>query len=294
MSDQLFRTLAEFAPVGIFRTDTSGQCLYVNERWCDITGMSVAVTAGLGWTAALHPDDRERVTEEGTQAMRGRRPFQSEYRFQTTEQKIAWVVGQAQAELDQQGNVVGYVGTITDITEHKRAEEVLVRARERLELATRAAGIGVWDWNVPKDELIWDNRMFALYGLKKEDFSGAYDAWFSSVHPDDQAWCNDAIQQALRNEKPYDIEFRIRWPDGTVRIIKADGLVVWDPQGRPLRMTGTNYDITEHKRADEALRASEDRCTTRPRPCILRSRRTAGCSPSIVSERGSSGIRLMN
>ena len=100
--------------------------------------------------------------------------------------------------------------------------------------------------------------MFDLYGVKKEDFDEVYDAWLSGVHPEDRARCDEAVQQALRNEKPYDIEFRIQWPNGVVRNIKADGEIARDADGTPLRMTGTNYDITERKRTEEALRRAHD------------------------------------
>ena len=146
---------------------------------------------------------------------------------------------------------------VRDITERKRVAEEIAQLAERLELATRAAQIGVWDWNILKNELVWDDRMFALYGTEKEDFGGAYVAWLSSVHPDDRVRCDEAIQQALRAGTPYDIDFRIRWPTGVVRVIKASGQVIRDPDGTPLRMTGVNYDITDRKQAEEALRANE-------------------------------------
>lgn len=146
-------------------------------------------------------------------------------------------------------------GIIRDITERKRAAEKVAQLAERLELATSAAKIGVWDWNISKNELVWDDRMFDLYGMKKEDAVVAFDAWLSAVHPEDRARCEEAVQQALRNQNPYDIEFRIQWPNGVVRNIKGDGKIAWDADGTPLRMTGTNYDITERKRAEEALQA---------------------------------------
>ncbi|MEO8048575.1 MAG: PAS domain S-box protein [Nitrospirota bacterium] len=146
---------------------------------------------------------------------------------------------------------------VRDITERKRGAEEIVQLADRLELATRAAQIGVWDWNILKNELVWDDRMFALYGVEKEAFGGAYDAWLSSVHPDDRVRCDEAIQQAVHTGTPYDIDFRIRWPTGLVRVIKASGQVIRDPDGTPLRMTGVNYDITDRKQAEEALEASE-------------------------------------
>lgn len=120
-----FRTLTAIAPVGIFRTDREGACIDVNPTWSKITGLSRETALGQGWVRALHPEDRERVFAVWDEAARHRVPFQSEYRFVTPEGKINWVLGQASAELADQGEVVGYVGTLTDITERRQAEDEL-------------------------------------------------------------------------------------------------------------------------------------------------------------------------
>ena len=146
------------------------------------------------------------------------------------------------------------LAVINDISARKWTEQSVANLAERLDLATRAAHLGIWDWNIPENQLVWDGRMFELYGVKKEDFAGAYEAWLAGVHPDDRARCDEAIRMALRNEKPYDIEFRVQWPDGTIRNIKAAGLVMRDKEGRPLRMTGTTHDITERKQQEMANR----------------------------------------
>lgn len=128
--ERLFRTLAEVAPVGIFRTDAEGQCLYVNDRWCAITGLNSDHAAGGGWISALHPDERERIADGWRAAVQARQPFTAEYRFQRPDRIVTWVVGQAVAEYDECGVMVGYVGTVTDITERKAMEEAL-RDREQ-------------------------------------------------------------------------------------------------------------------------------------------------------------------
>ena len=147
-----------------------------------------------------------------------------------------------------------YEAEIERQTERKKAEEELQRLNERFTLATRSAEIGVWDWDVQQDQLVWDDRMYALYGIRREDFTGAYEAWVKGLHPEDALRGNEEIQKALRSEKEFDTEFRVVWPDGQIRHIKAHALVVRDENGRPLRMTGVNYDITGRKQAEEALR----------------------------------------
>ncbi len=132
------------------------------------------------------------------------------------------------------------------------------RLAETLELATRAASLGVWDWNVVSNHLAWDARMFELYEVSPLQFASQYETWLARVHPEDLAQCDTAIKLALKNEQTYDIEFRIVLSDGSLRDIKADGQVLFDAHGTALRMTGVNYDITERKRTAEEVRRHRD------------------------------------
>ncbi|MEI7644072.1 MAG: PAS domain-containing protein [Chloroflexales bacterium] len=139
-----------------------------------------------------------------------------------------------------------------DIAARKHADATILRLAERLDLATRAAHMGVWDWDIQKNELVWDDRMYELYGVRRENFVGAYEAWLKGLHPDDRA-ASDAISaQARRGECAYDTEFRVVWPDGSIHVMKASGDVFREDDGTPLRMIGDNYDITARKNAEHA------------------------------------------
>ena len=135
----------------------------------------------------------------------------------------------------------------------ERGEEKIETLNSRLSLAVDAAHIGVWDYLVPENRLIWDKQMYALYGVREEDFSGAYEAWQSALHPDDTVRGNEEIDQALRGEKEFDTAFRVVWPTGEVRYLKGNAMVQRDTAGHPLRMIGVNYDITERTRAEELM-----------------------------------------
>jgi PAS domain S-box-containing protein len=138
----------------------------------------------------------------------------------------------------------------------KRTEELKLM-NERFLLATHAARLGVWDWDIQKNELVWDDGMYKLYGIKKDEFAGAYEAWLNGLHPDDRINSEEMSKLARQGEKDYDTEFRVVWPDGSTHYLKAFGQIVRDSDGNPLRMTGINFDITERKLADEATRKSE-------------------------------------
>ncbi|MEX2275854.1 MAG: PAS domain S-box protein [Actinomycetota bacterium] len=120
-----FRALAANVPVGIFQTDASGSCYYVNERWSEISGLRYEQSMGSGWSDALHPDDREAVRREWEESAAAGHDFRQEYRMMTADGMTRWVLGSATPVRDAQGVVTGHLGTISDISEQKRAETYL-------------------------------------------------------------------------------------------------------------------------------------------------------------------------
>lgn len=145
-----------------------------------------------------------------------------------------------------------------EILNRKKAEEEKIALlNERISTATNASLVGIWDWNVEKNELYWDDRMYTLYGLNKDSSTNAFELWFNSLHPDDRAFGQKETELALQGEKDYESEFRIVWPDGSIRHIKAKGEVFRNEKGEPVRMVGVNYDITEQIRKDEKIREKD-------------------------------------
>lgn len=129
-SKAVFESLAKVSPVGIFRTDGRGDFIYVNKRWRQICGQTRNEALREGWLRAVHPADRERIEIEWRSSIRTRRPFKSEYRLEK-DGFITYVLGQALPQF-QQGKVIGYVGTITDITDQKRTEKTLTESEAQL------------------------------------------------------------------------------------------------------------------------------------------------------------------
>lgn len=143
--ESLFHTLSKVAPVGIFRTDPQGRYEYVNEYWCKITGLSLAKAQNDGWKQAIHPEDEDLVNAEWQRTTQSQQRFTKQYRFLNPNGRLHWVVGQAEAERDTFGNVLGYVGTITDISDLKLNEQRLRQAAAVFE-STRE-GVMVTDAN---------------------------------------------------------------------------------------------------------------------------------------------------
>ena len=170
--------------------------------------------------------------------------------------------------LDVQGNPEKIIGSMRNISDRKQAENELVKHREhleelinekteelkqtatRLKLAVHAGGFGVWDYDIVNNIIKWDDQMYELYGLNKSNFGEAYEAWQKGLHPDDRVQGDLEIQMAITGKKEFDTEFRVVWPDGTIRIIKAQAIVQRDDDGNALRMVGTNWDITSIRQAE--------------------------------------------
>ncbi len=167
-SQYQYQVLAEASPVGIFRTDAQGDCVYVNRRWCEITGISFEQTLQSDWGRALHPDDRVQVLAAWQQAVRDGLPFQLEFRFQRPDGTIIWVFGQALLERRNREEVFGYVGTITDITDRKQADQKIREQADLIDIASDA----IFVCDLSNQVIFWNRGAERLYGWTAQEILG--------------------------------------------------------------------------------------------------------------------------
>lgn len=140
------------------------------------------------------------------------------------------------------------------ILERKELTDSLVEHKERLELATSSAGIGVWDWNIESNILKWDERMYQVYGIDKSHFSNAYEAWQKTLHPEDKVKAEHDLELAIQGKVDFDTDFRVIWQDQSIHNIKAYGIVQRNDAGKAVRVIGVNWDITEKKEIENSLK----------------------------------------
>lgn len=171
---------------------------------------------------------------------------------------VNWGIVNAFPEKDDHGQLQRIVVSFMDITHRKEAETTLLQLHERMDLATRAAPLGIWDLNLLTSTLVWDDRMFELYDVDPGDFSGTFDDWKNTLHPDDLPHASLAIEKALTGEKEFDVEFRIWHHDRSLHYLRGFAIVVRNGEGTPVRMTGINIDITDQRVAEETLKESND------------------------------------
>jgi len=154
---------------------------------------------------------------------------------------------------DAAGNILGVSKAARDITERKQAEQKLLRHQQRLELAQRSAGAGLWDWDIVTGQIDWSRELFGLFGLDPDRTAPGFEAWRQAIHPQDQAAAASRIEQAVKDRTQLDNEYRVVLRGERIRWIHALGNTVYGPDQRPLRMSGICLDITERKAAEAEL-----------------------------------------
>jgi PAS domain S-box-containing protein len=259
VSETNFRTLSETIPVAI--TITRGpRVLYVNSAAETITGHNRQELLGLeSYWNVVHPDFRELVRERGVLRERGEAvPSRYEVKLLTKGGAERWV--ELSASYFEFDGAPATLATGIDVTDRKQAMEALRIAQERLELALRGADLGVWDWNVPTGQVTYDERWVQMLGYAACELEPGYRTWETRVHPDDLPRVKGILQAHLDGHTPfYEVEHRLRTKTGEWKWILARGqVVVRDGRGAPLRCTGTHLDLTDRKRAEEAVRQHQE------------------------------------
>jgi len=145
----------------------------------------------------------------------------------------------------------------TTLTEHRRTEETLRASEARLVNAQRIAGIGHWEWSIAKNEITWSDQTYRLFGVEPEAFDVTYQRYLERVHPADRSRVEAATKAALGQQMPFSVDYRILWPDGTVRVVHDEGEVMRDRRGRAVRMAGVIQDVSRRTEAEARIRRSE-------------------------------------
>ena len=250
------RRLIDANIIGISTWDLDGRILDANEAFLQMINYSRedVVSGLLRWTDLTAPEWRDLTFRMQSVARRTGvcQPYEKEY-FRKDGSRVPVLVGSALFD-EQHGQGVSFV---LDLTERKRAEDVLRESEARLERAQRVARVGWWERDFATNKVHLSDEASRIFGIEPVDLPEWHDRWLKSIHPEDRPRAAEAAAAALRGGSRYDVEYRVVRPDGVLRMVHSQGDVTWDDSGRPLRQFGVMQDITELRQAEEALRRSE-------------------------------------
>ncbi len=245
--------------------DFQGRFLHVNQKLCEIVGYTREELLQKTWQEITHPDDLAASLEQFLPLLRGEQPgYSLEKRLVRKDGSLVWIDLAVSLQRDPAGTPTHVFAILQDISERKRLEEELSQANARLELALRGANIGIWENDMPDGDYrhgrmsyvnIWEQL-----GYERPADSASAEAGMDPIHSEDRALVEEAIRSYLAGEtSEFEVEFRGRHKDGSYRWTLARGVAVRDAGGKPIRFVGSTVDITDRKRAEEALRESEER-----------------------------------
>ncbi len=247
-SKLLFENLAQVSPVGIFRADLDSRFIYVNRRWLELSGLTAEQAMGSGWVSALHPDDRERVLREWRETLPQKQLLVHEFRFQRPDGAVVWLLGQAIAESNQDGAPVGYVGTVTDITQHKETLERLSQLSRAVEQSP--CSIVITD---PTGVIQYVNPRFtALTGYQPEEVLGRNPRLLKSGEQSAEYYAN--LWRTILSGEDWRGEFQNRKKNGELYWESASISPLRNAAGKITHFVAVKEDITRHKLADEEQR----------------------------------------
>jgi two-component system sensor histidine kinase UhpB len=189
---------------------------------------------------------------------RAGRIFDTEMLLYAKSGRKVWMTMQAQPEFDKEGKVTGYFAIGIDSTERRKSEEHLLRNQRLLQQAERIASLGSWETDLKTGVTIWSDGLYGIFGLEPKDIVPTMDQRLSVIHPDDMEYVLGCIQEAVDDKGDFDFEFRSPQPN-CMRIIHAQGQVIKNHLGEPVKLYGVAHDITSQKQAEEKLRQQEIR-----------------------------------
>ncbi|MGA9583550.1 MAG: PAS domain S-box protein [Allosphingosinicella sp.] len=255
-SEARFRAMADSAPVMMWVTDPDGHCTYLNRRWYEFTGQAPGEGEGLGWINAVHPEDRGIAEQAFLTANARKIDYRVDFRLRRADGAYRWTIDAAAARFAEDGEYLGYVGSVIDIEERREAEDRLALSEEQLRLATESAEIGLWDVDARTDAMFWPPRVKAMFGISPEVEVTLAD-FPAGVHPDDRPAVTEAFEAARDPGRRalYDVEYRtVGREDGLIRWVAAKGRGLFTPEGVCTRVIGTAIDITARKADEVRLR----------------------------------------
>jgi PAS domain S-box-containing protein len=249
------RTMIDLAPIGLARFDREGRFLYMNDRLCEMLGCTRQFALERTFQELTFPDDLARCLELTGRLAEGAFPrYTIEKRFVRPDGSVVWARVTVSAVRDNAGAVQFFVGSAEDVSEAVANAEAQRQAEARLRTSLDAAAVGAFIFDVRLNTLEWSHGLGRLFG---DSGKRTLEEFFAAMHPDDLPQVTAAYGRSAREGVPYEDEYRVIWPDGSVHWLHVRGDVTRGADGRPSCIVGAAADITGRRRLESAVRARE-------------------------------------
>jgi PAS domain S-box-containing protein len=256
-SEKRFRLLADAAPVMVWMSGIDKGCTWFNKPWLDFTGRPMEQELGEGWAENVHADDYPGCLKTYTTAFDARQPFSMEYRLKRHDGEYRWLLDNGVPLYGTDATFSGYIGSCIDITERKQAEAAVAATYRHLKLAMSAGRMAAWTWDPQKDVVSTSENFREICGLSSID---SREHGTSLLHPEDRRRHNEIVDYAVKHGTSYQSVCRMIRPDnGQIVWLDLRAVPVTDSDGHVTTLSGVAIDITERKRAEQELMASEER-----------------------------------
>lgn len=257
-SEDKLRCFAENIPALIWIAESnSGEILYINPAYEKIWGRSCQSLREqpTSWLESVHPDDRDRLIAKIEQQKQSSLALANdeEYRILQPDGSVRWIWHRGLPIRNQQGQIYAYGGIAEDITERKQIEASLRESEARLNLVLASQHMGIFDWNLLTNHILWSENMVLLYGLPLGTTSPSPEAFLNLVHPEDRTSFVEAMSFSIEQQQELAIAYRVVWPDGSIHWLSTQAQIYYNQDGQPIRMLGTTKDISNHKQAEQII-----------------------------------------
>ncbi len=257
--------IANLLPQMTWTTTSDGYCDFINSRWESYTGATQHELEGMGWLQFIHPDDQERVQSAWQKCLLTGENFSVQFRLRDEAGNYRMFDTRAHALKDSSGRVIKWFGSNTDVqsaidlTDRVKDEkrilesnlsELLKEKREllhRFEFAAGSAKLGIWELDLSRQHLVWDDRMFAIFRRHRSTKNSIYRLWKESIHPDDLSEVESKLACVGQEVQNIHLEYRVRRPDGTTIWVRDNASVQQDSTGARVKLVGCSQDITANK-----------------------------------------------
>jgi PAS domain S-box-containing protein len=257
-SEELFKSVANAAPVLVWMSDSNKLCTYFNQRWLDFTGRPLDAELGNGWAEGVHSEDLQQCLSTYEGAFDRREEFKMEYRLRRYDGEYRWVLDIGVPRFTPDGMFAGYIGSCVDTTDQKQAAEVLRRSEERFRLAAHAGKMFAYEWDATTDQLMRSGECAHVLGVD-ETAPVTGQQVLSKIHPDDVGTVKSVLA-AITPERPeIRITYRMIHPDRGTIWVERLSRAFFDNEGKLTGVKGMIVDVTERKQVEAALRESEER-----------------------------------